>query len=172
MTGTKLLGRGHTILTSRVLMCYYTRSRDVRGGLTLNSVTQIHSSVTLLTSRGALVGSRASTPLTFLLLHTFREAWPTCRVHSTRHVGQETDCEQTAAGGCNSNSGESWDNTCSKSQQGVVMDWWWCLSCCRTWVMEEITGIPHAGTGQIQYLYLESKRVATGSLPSRICLLV
>jgi hypothetical protein len=27
-------------------------------------------------SRGALVGSRASTPLIFLLSHTFRETWP------------------------------------------------------------------------------------------------
>jgi hypothetical protein len=36
---------------------------------------RIHASVTLLTSRGALVGSRASTPLTFLLSHTFREAF-------------------------------------------------------------------------------------------------
>jgi hypothetical protein len=43
-------------------------------------MTRIHSSVTLLRSRGALVGSRASTPLTFLLSHTFREARPTCRV--------------------------------------------------------------------------------------------
>jgi hypothetical protein len=30
--------------------------------------------------RGALVGSRASTPLKFLLSHTFRETWRTCRV--------------------------------------------------------------------------------------------
>jgi hypothetical protein len=74
------LGQGHTILTSREFMWYYARSCDVRGGLTLNSKTRIHSSVTLLTSRGALVGSRASTPLTFLLSHTFREARPTCRV--------------------------------------------------------------------------------------------
>jgi hypothetical protein len=33
---TWLLGRGHTILTSRELMWYYARSWDVRGGLTLN----------------------------------------------------------------------------------------------------------------------------------------
>jgi len=50
-------------------------------------MTLIHSSATLLTSRGTLVGSRASTPLTFLLSHTFREAWPTCRVLCTWHVG-------------------------------------------------------------------------------------
>ena len=74
------LGRGHTILTSREVMWYYARSWDVKGGLTLNSMTRIHSSVTLLTSRGALVGSRASTPLKFLSSHTFREVWPTCRV--------------------------------------------------------------------------------------------
>jgi hypothetical protein len=30
-------------------------------------------------SRGALVGPRASTPLEFLLSHTFRETWRTCR---------------------------------------------------------------------------------------------
>jgi len=30
-------------------------------------------------SRGAVVGSRASTPLKFLLSHTFRETWRTCR---------------------------------------------------------------------------------------------
>jgi hypothetical protein len=58
----------------------------------LNSMTRIHSSVTLLTSRGALVGSRASTPLTFLLSHTLREAWPTCRVQSiARDVSRVTE---------------------------------------------------------------------------------
>ena len=46
-------------------------------------------------SRGALVGSRACTPLTFLLSHTFREAWPTCRVHTynmwhIQHVAHTT----------------------------------------------------------------------------------
>jgi hypothetical protein len=85
------LGRGHTILTSRELMWYYARSWDVRGGLTLNSVTRIHFSVTLLTSRGALVGSRASTPHTFLLSHTFREAWPTCRVLCTVTEWQKSE---------------------------------------------------------------------------------
>jgi hypothetical protein len=48
----RLLGRGHTILTSRELMRYYACSWDVIGDLTLNSMTRIHSSVTLLTSRG------------------------------------------------------------------------------------------------------------------------
>ena len=47
----QFLGRGHTILTSRELMWYYACSRDVRGDLTLNYMTQIHTSVTLLTSR-------------------------------------------------------------------------------------------------------------------------
>jgi hypothetical protein len=45
------LRRGHTILTSRELMWYYVRSWDVRGDLTLNSMTRIYSSFTLLTSR-------------------------------------------------------------------------------------------------------------------------
>jgi len=69
--------RGHTIVTSRGLMWCYACSWDVRGDLTLNYKALIHNSVTLLRhviSRGALVGSRASSP------HTFREAWPTCRV--------------------------------------------------------------------------------------------
>ena len=46
-----VLGRGHTILMSRELMWCYACSWDVRGELTLNSMTQIHTSVTLLTSR-------------------------------------------------------------------------------------------------------------------------
>jgi len=41
----------HTILTSRELMWYYACGWDVRGDLTLNSMAQIHTSVTLLTSR-------------------------------------------------------------------------------------------------------------------------
>jgi hypothetical protein len=44
------IGRGHTTLTSREMWCYAC-SWDVRGDLTLNSITWIHSSVTLLTSR-------------------------------------------------------------------------------------------------------------------------
>jgi len=35
--------------------------------------------------RGALVGSRASTPLKFLLSHIFRETWRTCRALFIRH---------------------------------------------------------------------------------------
>ena len=46
-----LKGRGHTIPTSRELMWCYVCSWDVRGDLTLNSMAQIHTSVTLLTSR-------------------------------------------------------------------------------------------------------------------------
>jgi len=49
----------------------------------LNSTAQIHTYVTLLchvVSCGALAGSRASTPHTFLLLHTLCEARPTCQV--------------------------------------------------------------------------------------------
>jgi hypothetical protein len=63
-------------------MWCYSCSWHVRGDLTLNSMAQIHTSVTLLRhviSRGALVRSRASTPHTFLLSHTFREARPTCQ---------------------------------------------------------------------------------------------
>jgi hypothetical protein len=35
--------------------------------------------------RGALVGSRASTPLKFLLSHTFRDTWRTCRALFRRY---------------------------------------------------------------------------------------
>ena len=45
------LGWGHNILTSRELMWCYACSWDVRGDLTSNSMAQIHTSVTLLTSR-------------------------------------------------------------------------------------------------------------------------
>jgi hypothetical protein len=45
------LGRGYTILTSRELMWCYACVWDVRGDLILNSMAQIHTSVTLLTSR-------------------------------------------------------------------------------------------------------------------------
>ena len=41
---------GHTILTSRDLMWCYACSWDVRGDLPLNSMAQIHTSVTLLMS--------------------------------------------------------------------------------------------------------------------------
>ena len=46
-----LLKPGHTILTSRELMWSYACGWDVRGELTLNSMAQVHTSVTLLTSR-------------------------------------------------------------------------------------------------------------------------
>ena len=46
-----LLGREHTILASHELMWCYTCGWDVRGVLTLNSMVQIHTSVTLLTKR-------------------------------------------------------------------------------------------------------------------------
>jgi hypothetical protein len=41
---------GHNTLTSRELMWCYACSWDVRGDLSLNSMAQIHTSVTLLTS--------------------------------------------------------------------------------------------------------------------------
>jgi hypothetical protein len=69
------LGRGHTNLTSREFMWCYACSWDVRGDLTLNSMAQIHTSVTLLTSP-------ASTRLIFLLSHTFRATWG----HVSRNV--------------------------------------------------------------------------------------
>ena len=80
-------------------MWCYACSCDVRGDLTLNSVAQIHTSVTLLChviSRGALVvTSRASTPHTFLSSHTFREAWPMCRVLlSVLSLWQSLSCEE------------------------------------------------------------------------------
>jgi hypothetical protein len=46
-----LWSRGHTILTSRELMWCYVCSWDVRGDLAFNSMAQIHTSVTQLTSR-------------------------------------------------------------------------------------------------------------------------
>jgi hypothetical protein len=46
----RALRQGHTILTSREFMWCYACSWDVRGDLTLNSMVQIHTSVTLLTS--------------------------------------------------------------------------------------------------------------------------
>jgi hypothetical protein len=51
------LGRGHTILTSRELMWCYACSWDVTGDLTLNSTAQIHTSITLLTSRDLTLSS-------------------------------------------------------------------------------------------------------------------
>jgi hypothetical protein len=74
------LNRGHTILTSRELMWYYECIWDI---LTLNSGADSQFSQLCLRHviwRGALVGSRASTPLKFLLSYTFRETWLTCRV--------------------------------------------------------------------------------------------
>jgi hypothetical protein len=145
---------GDTLPSRHVSSCDVNAcSWDVRGDLTLNSMAQIHTSVTLLTSRdlawrsgrltcqhayqisavthiswdvtyvscalqalpvvsrngrnaywnvwlrftllslclrhvisrGALVGSRASTPLNFLLTHTFREKWRTCRALFRRY---------------------------------------------------------------------------------------
>jgi hypothetical protein len=61
---------------------------DVRGDLTVISMAHIHTSVTLLTSRdlaGVLVDSCASTCLKFLLSHTFRETWRTCRALFRRY---------------------------------------------------------------------------------------
>jgi hypothetical protein len=54
-----------------------------KGYLTLNSGANAHFCQLCLRHviwRGALVGSRTSTTLKFLLSHTFRETWRTCRV--------------------------------------------------------------------------------------------
>jgi hypothetical protein len=71
---------GDTLSSRHVSSC------DVRlqlGYLTLNSGAKSHFCQLCLRHviwRGAIVGSRASTPLKFLLSHTFRETWRTCRV--------------------------------------------------------------------------------------------
>ena len=59
--GMWTLGQGHTILTSRELMWCYACSWDVRGDWTLNSMAQIATSVTLLTSRDLAWGSGGPT---------------------------------------------------------------------------------------------------------------
>ena len=51
MHPTEQLSREHIILMSHEPMWCYACSWDVRGDLTLNSMAQIHTSVTLLTSR-------------------------------------------------------------------------------------------------------------------------
>jgi hypothetical protein len=55
------LSRGQTILTSRELMWCYACGWDVRGDLTLNSMEQIHTSVSLLMSRRPAWSSRQLT---------------------------------------------------------------------------------------------------------------
>jgi hypothetical protein len=81
------LRRGHTIFKSRELMWCYACSWDVRGALTLNSMTQIHTSVTLLTSRdltwssGRLTRQHAS--------HIC------CRTHFVRRAGAWADQSST-----------------------------------------------------------------------------
>jgi len=73
-----LYGRGQTILTSRELMWCYACSWDWQRRCNIEFCgADSHTSATLLTSRD--LGSRASTPLKFLLSHTFRETWRTCR---------------------------------------------------------------------------------------------
>ena len=69
-------------------MWCYACGWDVKGHLTLNSMAHIHTSVTLLTSRDLALSSgcsRANTPLKFLLSHTFRETWRTCRALFRRY---------------------------------------------------------------------------------------
>ena len=73
------LSRGHTILTSRELMWCYACSWDVRGDLPLNSMAQIHASVTLLTSRD-LTCQQASHISVVAHISWDVTTWPTCRV--------------------------------------------------------------------------------------------
>jgi len=69
---------GDTLSSRHVSSCDVTSAvGNVRGYLTLNSVAQIYVTWSRV---AALVGSRASTPIIFLLSHTFRETWRTCRV--------------------------------------------------------------------------------------------
>jgi hypothetical protein len=64
---------GDTLSSRHVSSCYVnTCSWDVRGDLTLNYMAQINT-LRHVISGGSLVGSRANTPLKFLLTHTFRE---------------------------------------------------------------------------------------------------
>ena len=94
----ELLGRGHTILTSRELMwCYAYRlgcERRFNIEFYARRFTLLSLCLRHVISRGALVGSRASTPLTFLLSHTFRETWPTCRVFLSTRLRPHTSLHQ------------------------------------------------------------------------------
>jgi len=64
-------------------MWCYACSWDVRGEW--SRFTPLSLCLRHVISRGALVGSRASTPLKFLLSHTFRETWRTCRALFRRY---------------------------------------------------------------------------------------
>ena len=66
------------------MWCYACRW-DVRGDLTLNSMAQIHT-LSLCLRHVISRGSRASTSLTFLFSHTFRETWPRLRVECSSDV--------------------------------------------------------------------------------------
>jgi hypothetical protein len=78
-----------TVSLCHVSSCEVTRSWDVRGDLTLNSMAKIYTSVTLLTSRDLAWSSSRLTcqhaSLKFLLSDTFRETWRTCRALFRRY---------------------------------------------------------------------------------------
>ena len=71
-THSKPLSRGHTILMSRELMWCYTCSWDVREAI---YHWILWRRFTLLSPCLRHVISRASTPITFLLSHTFHKTW-------------------------------------------------------------------------------------------------
>jgi hypothetical protein len=84
VTWPSLIKAGDTLSSRHVSSCDVTRAVGMWEAIlhwilwrrfTLLSLCLHHE-----ISRGALVRSRASTPLIFLLSHTFRETWPTCRV--------------------------------------------------------------------------------------------
>jgi hypothetical protein len=119
----KRLGQGHTILTSRELMWCYACISDI---LTLNSGAHSHFCQLCLRHviwRAALVGSRTSTPLKFLLSYAFRETWRTCRV-LFRHCYQllpemeEMLVENCANGPLYTQTHIKWSLVFSKSRSG------------------------------------------------------
>ena len=128
-----ILGQGHTILTSRELMWCYACSWDERGDLTLNSVTQIHTSVTLLTSRdltwssGRLTRQHASH--ISVVAHI---SWGVTNVSSAPNicpVGAElfhANGRMDGHGKANSPKTGHWQITRS-SRRPIAKVWQWCL---------------------------------------------
>jgi hypothetical protein len=80
---------GDTLSSRHVSSCDVNAcSWDVRGDLALNvwrRFTLLSLCLRHVISRGALVVSRASTPLKFLMSHTFRETLRTCRALFRRY---------------------------------------------------------------------------------------
>jgi len=81
-------GQGHTIFTSHELMwcCVQLRcQRRFNIWILWRRFTLLSLCLRHVISRGALVGSCASAPLKFLLPHTFRDMWRTCRALFRRY---------------------------------------------------------------------------------------